>query len=177
MSKMPDQHQPSPSETILAEIPRLRVYARLMTNDPSSADLQVADALQHAFSDVERLRACKDLRVHLFSILRTLLASGSFRIENGHLERPVSLATALLCLTFEAREAVVLRTGLKLSGEQAATIIGCELHIYDARVRRGLTRLAELLPQAVFPKAARDAMMGLSAFSGAETEPREMLLH
>ena len=68
MSKMQDRGQASLSDRILTEIPRLRVYARLMTNDVSSADLGVADALKHALFDVERLRTCKDLRIHLFMI-------------------------------------------------------------------------------------------------------------
>ena len=164
VSKMQDRGQASLSEAILTEIPRLRVYARLMTNDVSSADRSVADTLKHALSDIERLRTYKDLQIHLFTILRAILVSGeaalkgSFQIPNGHLERPISLATALLCLTFEGREAVVFRAGLRLSRAEATTIICCELHIYDARVRRGLTRLAEVLPREALAKALGDAM-------------------
>ena len=146
----------------------------------------VAETLQDALSNIERLRACKDLRIHLFMILRAILVSDEtalgkfkwlFRLENGHLETPISLATALLCLTFEGREAVVLRAGLRLPRVEAATITGCELHIYDARVRKGLTRLAERLPQDALAKALSDAMMARRVFSGANKELREMLLH
>ncbi len=164
VSKMPDQRQTSLSARVLTEIPRLRAYARLMTNDVSSADESVADTLKHALFDIERLRTCKDLRIHLFTILRAILVSGeaalkgSFQIANGHLERPISLAAALLCLTFEDREAVVLRTGLRLPREDAMTIIGCEPRIYNARVCRGLTRLAEVLPREALAKALGDAM-------------------
>ena len=163
MSKMPDQRQTSLCDRVLTEIPRLRVYARLMTNDVSSADRSVADTLKRALSDIERLRTCKDLRIHLFTILRAILVSGeaalkwSFQIANEHLVKPM-LATALLCLTFEGREAVVFRAGLRLSRAEAVTIIGCELYVYDARVWRGLTRLAELLPQEALAKALGDAM-------------------
>ena len=133
-------------------------------DDVSSADRSVADTLKRALSDIERLRTCKDLRIHLFTIPRAILVSGeaalkwSFQIANGHLERPISLATALLCLTFEGREAVVFRAGLRLSRAEAVTIIGCELYVYDARVWRGLTRLAEFLPQEALAKALGDAM-------------------
>ena len=181
MSKMQDRRQASLSDRLLTEIPRLRAYARLMTNDVSIADRGVAETLQHSLSNIEYLRACKDLQILLFSILRAILISdetasefkGLFRIENGHLETPDCLATALLCLTFEGREAVVFRAGLRLSRAEAATIIGCELHIYDARVRRGLTRLAELLPQEVLAKALSNAM-ARRAFSGVNME---MLFH
>ncbi len=182
-----DDRQASLSEAILTEIPRLRVYARMMTNDVPSANRMIEETLQHALSNIERLRACKDLRIHLFMILRAILVAdetalgkfkGPFRIENGHLETPLSVATALLCLTFEGREAVVLRAGLRLSRVEAATIIGCELHIYNARVRRGLTRLAELLPLDVLAKALSDAVAcrACSGVNGA-LELQEKYLH
>jgi RNA polymerase sigma-70 factor (ECF subfamily) len=184
---MQDRGHASLSDRILTEIPRLRVYARLMTNDVSIADRSVAETLQDALSDIERLRACKDLRIHLFMILRAILVSdetalrkfkGLFRIDKGHVETPISLATALLCLTFEGREAVVLRAGLRLSRVEAATIIGCELPIYNARVRRALKRLAEILPQDVLTRALSDAM-ACRAFpeTNKAFEPQEMLLH
>jgi RNA polymerase sigma-70 factor (ECF subfamily) len=184
---MQDRGQASLSDRILTEVPRLRVYARMMTNDISIADRGVAETLQDALSDVERLRACQDLRIHLFTILRAILVSdetalGKFKglllIENEHIETPISLATALLSLTFESREAVVLRAGLRLPREEAATIIGCELHIYDARVRRSLTRLAELLPQEVLAKALSDAMSRRACSTIDKAfEPQVMLLH
>lgn len=187
MSKLPDLGEALLCEAILAEIPRLRVYARLMTNDVSIADQGVSDTLEHALSNAEPLRTCKDLRIHLFTILRSVLVSaetalgkfkGPFQVENAHLKRPISLAIALLCLTFEGREAVVLRAGLRLPREEAATIIGCELYLYDARVLRGLTRLAELLPQDVLAKALSDAI-ACGAFSGVDKalDLGEMLLH
>ena len=64
------QGQASLSDRILTEIPRVRIYARLMTNDVSSADRRVAETLKHSLSDIDRLRTCKDLRIHLFMILR-----------------------------------------------------------------------------------------------------------
>ena len=64
------QGQASLSDRILTEIPRVRIYARLMTNDVSSADRRVAETLKHSLSDIDRLRTCKDLRIDLFMILR-----------------------------------------------------------------------------------------------------------
>ncbi len=157
--KTPNQGEPSLSERVLVEIPRLRTFARLMTNDASSADRAVTETLKYALHHIERLGACKDLQIHLFIILRAILVKCeaelqvSFWIENGHLERPISLATGLLSLPFEGREAVVLRAGLRLSRMTAAIIIGCEPHIYDARVLKGLIRLAELLPQVALDGA------------------------
>ena len=165
--QMPDQVQTCLSEEILTEFPHLRAYVRLMTNDISSADREVTETLKLALSN--RVLLCKHtgLRVQLLTILRNILVIGEaapgrlkalsaiyerlkapFRIvANGHPERPDSLATALLRLNFEEREAVVLRAGVRVSREEAAKIIGCELHVYDARVRSGFARLAELLPR------------------------------
>jgi RNA polymerase sigma-70 factor (ECF subfamily) len=190
---MQDQGQTSLSDRLLAEIPRLRVYARLMTNDVARADRGVAEMLQHALSEIEQLRISKALRIYLFMILRDILFSretalgkakalpaacdrreGPFQIENGRLDRTVTLATALLRLTFHDREAVVLRAALRLPRMMTATIAGCELHVYDARVRRGFARLAELLPQE-----ALDEAMASRAFYAidATLEPQEMSLH
>ena len=192
--QMPDQIQTCLSEAILAEIPHLRSYSRLMTNDVSIADREVAEALQRALSHIERLRKRNGLRVQLLTILRSILVTGEaapgklrplaaiyerlkmpFRsMAARHPERPDSLASALLLLNFEDREAVVLRAGVRVLREDAAKIIGCEPHVYDARVRSGFARLAELLPR----NAPGDAM-ACRAFSGTNKalELEEALAH
>ena len=88
----------------------------------------------------------------------------------------MSLASALLYLNFEDREAVVLRAGVRLSREEAAKIIGCELHVYDARVRCGFARLAELL-SADAPADSPSETIACRAFSGMNKafELQEML--
>ena len=88
----------------------------------------------------------------------------------------MSLASALLYLNFENREAIVLRAGERLSREEAARIIGCELHVYDARVRCGFARLAELLP-AEAPEYSSSEAIYSRAFSGLSKalELQEML--
>lgn len=177
MSNMQDRGQASLSDRILTEVPRLRVYARMMTNDISIADRGVAETLQDALSDVERLRACQDLQIHLFMILRAILVSdetalGKFKglllIENEHIETPISLATALLSLTFESREAVVLRAGLNSLGRKRRQSSAAN-RIYTtsefAEVSRALRnfcrrrclrkRLAMPCPAALAPRSIR----------------------
>jgi len=193
---MPDQVETCLSEAILTEIPHLRAYARLMTNDVSSADREVTETLKRAFSNIDGLCKCKGLRVQLLTILRNFLIDSElaprkfnglsaiyerlkepFRNANGgHGERPMSLASALPYLNFEDREAVVLRAGVRLFREEAAKIIGCELHVYDARVRCGFARLVELLP-AEAPANSRSEAISCRAFSGMNKalELQEML--
>ena len=54
---MPDQVETCLSEAIITEIPHLRAYALLMTNDVSTADQEVTETLKQALSNRERL--CK----------------------------------------------------------------------------------------------------------------------
>ena len=63
---MPDQVQTCFSEAILAEISHLRAYARLMTNDVSSADREVTETLKRALSNIEGLCNRTGLRVQAF---------------------------------------------------------------------------------------------------------------
>ena len=193
---MPDQAETCLSEAILTEIPHLRAYARLMSDDVSSADREVTETLKHALSNIEGLCKSAGLRAQLLRILRNFLIDseltprmfkglsatyerlkGPFRIANGrHRQRTMSLASALLYLNFENREAVVLRAGVRLSREEAAKIIGCELHVYDARVRCGFARLAELLP-AEMPENSPSEAIACRALSGLNKalELQEML--
>ena len=184
------------SEAILTEIPHLRAYARLMTDDVSSADQQVTETLRRALSNDEGLCKRTGLRVQLLRILRNFLIDneleprkfkglsaiyerlkGPFRNANGLAgQRPTSLASALLYLNFENREAIVLRNGVRLPREEAAKIIGCQLHVYDARVRCGFARLAELLPAEAPVNHSSEAICS-RAFSGLNKalELQEML--
>jgi Sigma-70, region 4 len=72
--------------------------------------------------------------------------NGPFRIRNGHSQGSLSLASALAGLDYEDREAVVLSAGVHLSRREAAKLCGCEVSVYDTRLCRGLTRLAQLVP-------------------------------
>ena len=67
---MPDQVETCLSETIITEIPHLRAYALLMTNDVSSADQEVTETLKQALSNRERL--CKSTGLQDFQLLTTL---------------------------------------------------------------------------------------------------------
>jgi hypothetical protein len=86
-------------------------------------------------------------------------------ISGGHAKRPVGLASALLRLAFEDREAVVLNAGVGLSFDEAAKVVGCEALVYEARVRRGFARLSELVP-AEAPMTSAGEAAASYAFSG-----------
>ena len=70
---MPAHAQAGLASAILAEIPRMRAYARLMTNDRSEADREVEEALNCVVADDVRWSGGDRLRVALFKILRGIL--------------------------------------------------------------------------------------------------------
>jgi RNA polymerase sigma-70 factor, ECF subfamily len=163
---MPVHGQTCLSETILLELPHLRAYARLMTNDQYQADREVEETLKRAMAIMDRLSNQCDLRIQLLTILRSFLIAGEparkdlearsgiyeklnspFHIGNGHGENPVSLLSALVLLDYEDREALVLTAGVRLSPLEAAKISGCEVGEHSARLCRGFARLAELFPE------------------------------
>jgi len=60
------------SSAILAEIPRLRRYARAMLGDRAAADDLVQDTLERAWARIRQWQAGSDLRAWLFSIMHNL---------------------------------------------------------------------------------------------------------
>ncbi len=160
---MPVHAQTCFSEAILLELPHLRAYARMMTNDLNEADREVEETLKRV-RFIDRTFKPSDLRVELLTILRSFLIASEpmrkdlrvrsaiyeklnrpFRIGNGHAASPLSLSSALVLLDFEDREAVV-SAAVGLSRPQAAEIASCKAREHDTRLCRGLARLAELFP-------------------------------
>ena len=66
--------EPGLASAILAEIPRMRAYARLMTNDRSEADREVEEALNSVLADDICWSGGAQLRVELLINLRSFLA-------------------------------------------------------------------------------------------------------
>jgi RNA polymerase sigma-70 factor, ECF subfamily len=153
------------SKAILREIPYLRAYARLMTNDVAGTDREVEETLKRALAEMDRVSGPTDVRVQLLTILRRLLIFSERRPRNdfnvrsriskefyhpslipGEYSRSrLSLGSGLVRLDYKDREAVVLRVGMRLSHREAAQISGCEVRVYKARLCRGLVQIAELL--------------------------------
>ena len=59
----------SSRDAIVAEIPRLRRYARALVGERAAADDLVQDTLERAWSRVAQWRQGSDLRAWLFSIM------------------------------------------------------------------------------------------------------------
>ncbi len=163
---MPAQVQFNVSSAILAEIPQMRAYARLMTNDRSKADQAVEEALKSL--SVTEIRCCErsQVRVPLFEILRGFLArdqrpafnqagpntyisfSSSLALASGRNNEQQTVTDtgfALLKLSFEEREALILSAAAGFSDLDIAKICGCKEENIRARVIHGRSRLSGLL--------------------------------
>ena len=163
---MPANAQPGLASAVLAEIPRMRVYARLMTNDWAEADRKVARTLNSVSADDVRWSGGDRLRITLFRILRGVLARdrrpallqgvrdayGTFCCsfaaigQTGATDRAAAdVGPALLLLDFEDREAMILSTAAGVPDPEIAEICGCARDAVRERVQNGRARLAELL--------------------------------
>lgn len=153
------------SAAILAELPHIRAYARMMTNDLARADFEVQETLKRIFFNEERMSKRADLRIQLLKILRNFLIAGErvhwrdfstpsaihrmlcdpFRIGHGTSETPLSVGAALARLDYEDREAVVLTAGVGLSHAESAKVSGCDAEAYTSRVSHALARFTAVL--------------------------------
>jgi RNA polymerase sigma-70 factor (ECF subfamily) len=158
----------SSSRLIIAEIPRLRRYARALTRDREAADDLVQDCLERAWSRFHLWRRRDNLRAWLFTIMHNLhanhvrraksrpattsldLVEGSARLpalrpaqEDGLETR--GIAAALDQLPEEQRQVLLLVALEQLSYEEAAQVLDIPIGTVMSRLSRARERLRRLL--------------------------------
>jgi len=147
------------SAAILAEIPRLRRYARAMLGDRAAADDLVQDTLERAWARLHQWRAGSDMRAWLFGIMHNLrvdqlrrprLATQSLDADDWTVPaRPTQndalelrdLESALGQLPDEQREVLVLLALEELSYADIAAALGIPVGTVMSRLSRGRERL------------------------------------
>lgn len=149
------------SRAILAELPRLRRYARAMLGDRAAADDLVQDTLERAWSRIAQWRPGSDLRAWLFGIMHNLrvdqlrrggLATTSLDDEDEAADVPVrptqtdllevmDLETALRQLPDEQREILLLVALEEMSYADIAALLGIPIGTVMSRLSRGRERL------------------------------------
>lgn len=151
------------SRAILAELPRLRRYARAMVGDRAVADDLVQDTLERGWSRLAQWRPGSDLRAWLFGIMHNLRVDqlrrpglSTLPLADEASEVPIrasqsdrleinDLAAALARLPEEQR-AVLLLVGLEeMSYDQIASTLNIPVGTVMSRLARGRERLRLIL--------------------------------
>lgn len=154
---------------IVAEIPRLRRYARALTGRTDSADDLVQDTLERALDKWRFWQRERELRPWLFSIMHNLHVDGCRRdgrldfVDDEMLPLPAQrgeqddalelrdLDRALALLPLDQRE-VLLLVGLEeLSYREVARALGLPLGTVMSRLSRARSRLRAILANDAVP--------------------------
>jgi RNA polymerase sigma-70 factor (ECF subfamily) len=156
-------------DNIVAEIPRLRRYARALAGDSVRADDLVQDTLERALARFSLWRP-GNLRAWLFSIMHNVFVNQlkaarpvdcpgddampdlPVRAAQADMLELRDLSRALRKLPPEQRE-VLLLTGLEdLSYAETAKVLGVPIGTVMSRLSRGRERLRALLAGADLPE-------------------------
>jgi RNA polymerase sigma factor (sigma-70 family) len=151
------------SRALLAELPRLRRYARALVGERAAADDLVQDTLERAWSRVAQWRPGSDLRTWLFAIMHNLRidqlrrpAIQAISLEDEAFEVPLratqtdhieleNLAVALDHLPEEQRAVLLLVALEDMSYAEVATSLNIPLGTVMSRLARGRDRLRQIL--------------------------------
>jgi RNA polymerase sigma-70 factor, ECF subfamily len=149
-------------QAIVAEIPRLRRYARALTGDAVRADDLVQDTLERALGKWALWRP-GNLRAWLFSIMHNLFVNQArsprvvdypgdetlpelpTREHQGDALELRDLTRSLAQLPDEQREVLLLVSLEDLSYEDAAKVLAVPIGTVMSRLSRGRERLRALL--------------------------------
>jgi len=153
-------------DAIVAEIPRLRRYARALMKDPAAADDLVQDCVERALSRLHLYASGTNLRAWLFTIMHGLYVNAVRResravdraplgpdAERRHVAAPEQgrglavrdLAQALDRLTPEQREVILLVALEGLTYSEVAEATGVAIGTVMSRLARGRARLRALM--------------------------------
>ncbi len=166
------------STQLLALLPRLRRYARMLTSDSASADDLVQDTIERAWSRHQQWLPGSDLRAWLFSILhnrRIDLLRGSKRMQSLDDESaPLSLdelmshpapaddrlgsldlQRAFERLSEEHREVLMLVAVEQFSYDETALALAVPIGTVMSRLSRARARLRLELAAGEAPAATR----------------------
>lgn len=148
---------------LLAELPRLRRYARALVGEPAAADDLVQDTLERAWRHAASRQAGGELRAWLFGIMHNLridqyrrappptrpldeidLALPTRPTQGDRLE-VAALDAALACLPEEQRAVLLLISLEEMSYAEIAATLSIPLGTVMSRLARGRERLRRIL--------------------------------
>jgi RNA polymerase sigma factor (sigma-70 family) len=147
------------SSALLAEIPRLRRYARALLGDRAAADDLVQDTLERAWSHVAQWQPGSNLRAWLFSIMHNLRVDQirrpnppTYSMEEDDFEVPTratqsdvlevrDIAHALSQVPDEQRAVLLLVALEDMAYAEIASTLGVPIGTVMSRLSRGRERL------------------------------------
>jgi RNA polymerase sigma factor (sigma-70 family) len=148
---------------LLAALPRLRRYARVLRRNREDADDLVQDTLERAWSRAGQWRGVGDMRTWLFSIMHNLHVDALRRgrldtvdLDDRTPEVPVAatqdqilvvrdLGVALAVLPVEQREVLLLTALDGLAYAEIARTLAIPIGTVMSRLSRGRERLRSLM--------------------------------
>ena len=172
---------------MLAAVPSLRAFAISLSGDVDRANDLVQETLMRAWSHLDSFEPGTNMSAWLFTILRN-----HFRTEyrkrrrevedadGGYAERLTTreeqtahiefneLREALLKLSADQREALILVGASGFSYEEAAKICNCAVGTIKSRVNRARLRLAEILGVEPVPDMTQEQDAPVAASSGRD---------
>ena len=155
------------SEDIVAEVPRLRRYARILLKDQGAADDLVQDCLERALSRLHLFQPGTNLRAWMFTIMHNLHVNAVVRArreapgrngdatsEDFHCATPPSQGQGLALRDMERaldqlssdQRTVVLLVGVEgLTYAETASVLNVPVGTVMSRLARGRERLRVLM--------------------------------
>lgn len=152
-------------QPIVAQIPALRRYARVLTGDPWAADDLVQDTLERACSKWRLWAAGSNLRAWLFTVMHNLFVNQARRATRQaqgrtvdiddiahelaapdvNLGQALDLQRCLLRLPQDQRAVLLLISLEDMSYQEVAQITGVPIGTVMSRLSRARSRLQALL--------------------------------
>jgi RNA polymerase sigma-70 factor (ECF subfamily) len=163
-----DAASPLPQPELVAAIPRLRRYARVLTGDSTRADDLVQDTLARAWEKRRLWREGSDLRAWLFTIMHNVhvnqlalarrdAANLSLDAQGGPAWEPpvrgnqldrvelLELVQQMGRLPAEQREVLLLAAVEELRYEEIAAVLGVPIGTVMSRLSRARAKLRNLV--------------------------------
>lgn len=150
---------------IVVLIPKLRRYARALTQDKESADDLVQDALERALTKVELWKRGTDMRAWLFTVLHNVHINNLKKNRRWAENLPIEVATetlsysdtqlaeielkdclnALQLLPIEQREVIILVAIEGMNYTQVATVTDVPIGTVMSRLSRARQSIRRLM--------------------------------
>lgn len=175
-------------QLLAGAIPHLRAYGRNLCGNPDTADDLVQETMLKAWASRDRFEQGTSIKAWTFVILRNIFLSQMRRnkfhgeYDEAAVERTMAsygsqddslnvgdVQRALMQLSEEQREAIILVGAGGMAYEEAAKICGCALGTMKSRVSRARAALEAILASGQLDQSRAEAMPASEAMGAIMT--------